>query len=33
LREFLRDHGDRLEAAKARRWLEALRTSGKIAPE
>jgi Tfp pilus assembly protein PilF len=33
LREFLRDHGDRPEAVKARRWLEALRTSGKIAPE
>ena len=30
LREFLRDHGDRPEAAKARRWLDRLRSSGKI---
>jgi Flp pilus assembly protein TadD len=30
LREFLREHGDRPEATKARRWLEALRNSGKI---
>lgn len=31
LRAFLHEHGDRPEAAKARRWLEALRSSGKIA--
>ncbi len=30
LREFLRDHGDRLEAPKARRWLDGLVASGKI---
>lgn len=30
LREFLRDHGDRQEAATARRWLEQLSASGKI---
>jgi Tfp pilus assembly protein PilF len=33
LREFLRDHGDRPAAPTARRWLEALRTSGKIGPK
>jgi Flp pilus assembly protein TadD len=33
LREFLRQHGDRPEAAKAQRWLEGLRSSGKIARE
>jgi Flp pilus assembly protein TadD len=33
LREFLRDHQDRPEAPKARRWLEALRISGKIGPD
>jgi Flp pilus assembly protein TadD len=32
LREFLREHGDRPEAGKARRWLEGLRSSGKIPP-
>jgi len=30
LREFLRDHPDRREAATARRWLESLAASGKI---
>jgi hypothetical protein len=30
LREFVRDHGDRREAAIARKWLERLTTSGKI---
>ena len=30
LREFLRDHSDRREAATARRWLEGLAASGKI---
>jgi len=30
LREFLRDHADRQEAATARRWLEQLTASGKI---
>src|SRR5713226_982985 len=30
LREFLKDHGDRPEAATARRWLEGLANSGKI---
>ena len=30
LRGFLRDHGDRREAATARRWLERLAASGKI---
>jgi uncharacterized protein HemY len=30
LREFLRDHGDRREAATAQRWLERLAASGKI---
>lgn len=32
LREFLRDHGDRREAATARRWLERLTSSAKIRP-
>jgi Tfp pilus assembly protein PilF len=32
LREFLKDHGDRREAAKARRWLERLTASAKIQP-
>lgn len=32
LREFLRDHGDRREAATARRWLERLAASAKIQP-
>jgi len=32
LREFLRDRGDRREAATARRWLERLTASGKIRP-
>jgi Flp pilus assembly protein TadD len=32
LREFLRDHGDRREAAKARRWLERLTANGKVRP-
>jgi len=32
LREFLRDHGDRREAAIARRWLERLTASAKIRP-
>ena len=31
LLQFLRDHGDSPEAATARRWLEQLTTSGKIA--
>ena len=30
LREFLRDHSDRREAATARRWLDRLSASGKI---
>jgi Flp pilus assembly protein TadD len=30
LREFLREHGDRREAATARRWLDRLAASGKI---
>ena len=30
LREFLKEHGDRHEAATARRWLEQLTASGKI---
>jgi Tfp pilus assembly protein PilF len=30
LREFLKDHGDRREAATARKWLERLTASGKI---
>jgi Flp pilus assembly protein TadD len=29
LQEFLRDHGDRVDAGKARRWLERLRSSGR----
>jgi thioredoxin-like negative regulator of GroEL len=33
LREFLREHGDRPEAANARRWLERLTADGKIARE
>jgi hypothetical protein len=33
LRVFLREHGDRPEAGKARRWLDALRSSGKIGAE
>jgi Tfp pilus assembly protein PilF len=33
LREFLKDHGDRTEAATARRWLEKLTASGKIRRE
>jgi uncharacterized protein HemY len=33
LRVFLREHGDRPEAGKARRWLEGLRSSGKIGAE
>ena len=32
LREFLRDHADRPEAAMARRWLERLTVTGKIHP-
>ena len=32
LREFLKDHGDRREAATARRWLERLTASAKIKP-
>jgi Tfp pilus assembly protein PilF len=32
LREFLRDHADRREAATARRWLEQLTASAKIQP-
>jgi Tfp pilus assembly protein PilF len=31
LREFLKNHGDRPEAANARRWLERLTADGKIA--
>ena len=31
LRDFLRDHSDRQEAATARRWLDRLSSSGKIA--
>jgi tetratricopeptide (TPR) repeat protein len=30
LRDFVREHGDRVEAVKARRWLERLTASGKI---
>jgi len=30
LREFVRDHPDRREAATARRWLAGLAASGKI---
>jgi uncharacterized protein HemY len=30
LREYLRDHGDRPEVAKARRWLAGLQASGKL---
>ena len=30
LRDFLRDHSDRREAATARRWLDGLSSSGKI---
>jgi len=30
LREFLREHGDRADAGKARRWLEGLRSSGRV---
>jgi tetratricopeptide (TPR) repeat protein len=33
LRDFLKDHGDRPEAATARRWLENLAKSGKIRRE
>lgn len=33
LRAFLREHGDRREAGKARRWLDGLRSSGKIGAE
>ena len=33
LREFVRDHEDRKEAATARRWLESLAKDGKIAVE
>lgn len=33
LRDFLRDHGDRREAATARRWLEQLAANGKIRPD
>ncbi len=33
LRRFLREHGDRPEAGKARRWLEGLQSSGKVARE
>jgi Flp pilus assembly protein TadD len=33
LREFLKKHGDRPEAANARRWLERLTADGKIARE
>jgi uncharacterized protein HemY len=29
LREFLKEHGDRPEAVRARRWLEGLRSSGR----
>jgi tetratricopeptide (TPR) repeat protein len=32
LRDFLRDHGDRREAATARRWLERMTAGGKIRP-
>src|SRR6266404_3085095 len=32
LRDFLREHSDRREAATARRWLERLSASGKIHP-
>jgi Flp pilus assembly protein TadD len=30
LREFLREHGERADAGKARRWLEGLRSSGRV---
>jgi hypothetical protein len=30
LREFLKNHGDRPEAATARRWLDGLAKNGKI---
>jgi tetratricopeptide (TPR) repeat protein len=30
LREFVRDHGDRIEAATARRWLDTLIADGKV---
>src|SRR5436309_10561132 len=33
LREFLKNHGDRQEAATARRWLEGLANNGKIRRE
>ncbi len=33
LRDFLKKHGDRVEAATARRWLERLTASGKIRRE
>jgi Tfp pilus assembly protein PilF len=33
LREFLKNHGDRTEAATARKWLERLTSSGKIRRE
>jgi tetratricopeptide (TPR) repeat protein len=33
LREFLRNHADRPEAATARRWLQGLANSGKIQPD
>jgi Tfp pilus assembly protein PilF len=32
LRDFLRDHGDRREAATAQRWLERMAAGGKIRP-
>jgi len=32
LREFLKEHGDRREAATAQRWLERLTASAKIQP-
>jgi tetratricopeptide (TPR) repeat protein len=33
LRDFLKNHGDRPQAATARRWLEGLAKSGKIKPQ
>ena len=33
LQAFLREHGDRPEAGKARRWLDGLRNDGKVARE
>jgi hypothetical protein len=30
LREFLGEHGERPDAGKARRWLEGLRSSGRV---